>query len=199
MKRQVIVVMFFFTLLPSISHAETVYVTDLLRLNLHELPKSQGSILKTVISGEALEIVERQPGYAKVRTTDNIVGWTKSAYLVTDKPPRLIVTTMEKQLAKIKKQMKAASNKMKAEVKNAEKYKLLLKTHEATNKEQFTELEKLKLQNKEFEKSMRTYESSVPLNAYLISIVVFFIIGILLGWYIIDYRIRKRHGGFRIY
>jgi len=198
-KRQTFFVIFLFTLFPFISQAETVYVTDLLRLNLYEQAKSQGSVIKTVISGEALEVLERLPGFAKIRTTDGIIGWTKSAYLVTDKPPRLIVTNMEQQLSKMKKQLKTANVDKKTALVKAKKYQQLLSTHKAKTKSQSSLLEKLQLQNQEFEKSMQTYKSSVPMNAYLISVLVFFILGIGLGWYIIDYQIRKRHGGFRIY
>jgi len=176
-----------------------MYVTDLLRLNLHEGPKSQGEVIKTIISGDSLTIIERQPGYAKVKTADNVIGWTKSAYLVTEQPPRLIVTKMERQLSKAKKLIKKSNTDMQSALGNAEKYQKLLLENESKTGKQLKQLEKLKLQNKEFELSMTDYESSVPLSAYLISILVFFIIGAGIGWYIIDYRIRKRHGGFRLY
>lgn len=185
--------------LPLSSIAETMYVTDLLRLNLHEGPKSQGEIIKTIISGDSLTIIERQPGYAKVKTADNVIGWTKSAYLVTEQPPRLIVTQMEKQLSKIKKLIKKSNADKQAALINAEKYQKILLENESKTSNQVAQLKKLKLQNQEFESTMTNYESSVPLSAYLISILVFFIIGAAIGWYIIDYRIRKRHGGFRLY
>jgi len=189
----------FLSLLPLTSNAETVYVTDLLRLNLHEGPKSQGEVIKTIISGDSLNIIERQPGYAKVKTADNVIGWTKSAYLVTEQPPRLIVKKMEKQLSKAKQLIKKSNSNMQIALVNAEKYQKQLLQNESKTNSQLIQLEKLKAQNKEFELSMSDYKSSVPLSAYLISILVFFIIGAAIGWYIIDYRIRKRHGGFRLY
>ena len=199
MIRPSIFVIFFLTLLPSISYAETLYVTDLLRLNLHEGAKSQGKIIKTIVSGDALEIIEQQPGYAKVRTSDNVIGWTKSAYLVKEQPPRLIVTKMEQQLTQANKLANKSKKSMQTALANAEKYQQLLIEHEAKTKNQTSQIEKLKSQNQEFEQSMKGYESSVPISSYLISIVIFFIIGIAIGWYIIDFRIRKLHGGFRLY
>lgn len=197
--RQSFFVILFISLLPITSFAETAYVTDILRLKLYQNPKSQGEIIKTIISGDTLTILERQPRYAKVRTADNIIGWTKSAYLVYKPPPRLIVTNMEKQLSIARVQTKKSSDQMKIALTDTRKYQQLLIENEEKIGIQASQLEKLKLQNEEFEQSMAGYESSVPVKAYLISIILFFIIGIALGWYIIDYRIRKNHGGFRIY
>lgn len=199
MSKQPIFAILLFSLLPIICYAETVYVTDLLRLNMYELPKSQGKILKSIISGDTLKIITRQPGYAKVRTSDNIIGWTKSAYLVTKQPPRLIIAKMERLLAQAKKQSAQAISERKAAIAKADKQQQLLLANEAKTNSQFTQLTKLKLQNQEFEQSMKIYASSIPMGVYLVSVVIFFILGIAISWYIIDYRIRKRHGGFRLY
>jgi len=186
-------------LLPVIACAETVYVTDLLRLNLYEAPRSQGEIIKTVTSGDALQILERQPGYAKIKTTNGTTGWTKSAYLVSEKPPRLIVSQMGQQLISLKKKTANAIKEMKTAQENAEKYQQILHSSENNSKSQGTQLQKLKQQNLEYVQSMKTYGSSVPLNVYLLSLLLVLVIGIASSWYYIDYRIRKRHGGFRLY
>ena len=68
--------------------AETVYVTDILQLTMHEKQNSQGRLLRSLSSGTQLELLERSGYYAKVRTLDGLVGWTKAAFLVTDKPAR---------------------------------------------------------------------------------------------------------------
>jgi len=181
------------------SLAQTRYVTDLLRLNLHEQPQSQGKIIKTVISGDPLVVLENQPGYAKVRSADGLIGWTKSAYLVDDKPPRLIVTQLEKKVVKLNKQKnKAVEEKIQAQ-KDAAKYKTLLETNKQNEASVNSQIETLREQNKTYESAMRTYGSSIPLDVFLVSILVILVLGFALGWYIIDYRIRKRHGGFRLY
>ena len=187
------------TLFSGQSIAQTRYVTDLLRLNLHEQPQSQGKIIKTVISGDPLVILENQPGYAKVRSTDGLIGWTKSAYLVDEKPPRLIVTQLEKKVAQLNKQKSKAVEEKKQAQKDAAKYKTLLETNKQNATSSNSQMEKLREQNKAYESAMRTYGSSIPLDVFLVSILVILVLGFALGWYIIDYRIRKRHGGFRLY
>ena len=194
-----LVLLTFLTTLMSFSHAEIRYVTDLLHLNLFELPQSQGKSLKTVKSGEALTIIEQIPGYSKVKTRDNIIGWTKSAYLVTDKPARLIVAEMEKKMTRLQKKTDTAIKKMKQAVSHAEKYQQLLQTNEASSARFKTRLTELEQQNSHYKNSIKQYESSVPMNIFISAIIILFIIGLLLGWFILDYRIRKRHGGFRIY
>ncbi len=186
-------------LFPVIACAETVYVTDLLRLNLYEAPRSQGKIIKTITSGDALQVLERQPNYAKIKTTDGTTGWTKSAYLVPDKPPRLIVSQIEQQLVSLKRQTANAIKEMKTAMENAEKYQQILHSSESNSKSQNAQLQKLRKQNNEYVKSMKTYGASIPLNVYLLSLLLMLTIGIASGWYYVDYRIRKRHGGFRPY
>ena len=71
--------------------AETAYVTDILRLGLHEAQDTSDRPFQTLVSGAELEVLQRVTNFAEVRTTDGRQGWVKSAYLVTDKPAQLIV------------------------------------------------------------------------------------------------------------
>ena len=95
-------------LMSSACVAETLYVTDLLRLSVTEQPQSKGKTVTTLSSGDPLTVLERQPGYAKVQTAEGLSGWTKSAYLVADKPARLIVAEMQNQLEQMKEQLSQA-------------------------------------------------------------------------------------------
>jgi SH3 domain protein len=182
----------------NVSHAETLYVTDLLRLNVHEEPQSKGPLITTINSGDPVTILERQPGYAKIQTSDGQTGWAKSAYLVADKPARLIVSDMEQQLIQMREQLSAAQKDTMTARKDAEKYHNLLKTTEKTFEEQNVQLRNIQQQNEKYEIFSTKYASSVPIKIFLIAGILLFLIGTLIGWYIMDYRIRKRHGGFRI-
>lgn len=71
---------------PLAAQAATSYVTDRLRLGLYEQAGDAGERLRLLSSGDALEVLERQGAYARVRTDDGLVGWVKTAFLIEDKP-----------------------------------------------------------------------------------------------------------------
>ncbi len=71
--------------------AETAYVTDNLRLGLHEAEDTSDRAFRSLESGQAMEILIRDRNYANVRLPDGTEGWVKNAYLVDDKPAKLIV------------------------------------------------------------------------------------------------------------
>ena len=75
--------------------AETVYVTDQLRLGLFAGEQASGQQLKLMASGDALEVVERRGNFARVTTADGVTGWVKAAFLVKDKPAVLVVAEAE--------------------------------------------------------------------------------------------------------
>ena len=88
--------------------AETVYVTDQLRLGLYAGEGATGQRLKLLSSGDALEVVERQTNFARVTTADGVTGWVKAAFLVSDKPAALIVAETEAARQQVQAQLDAA-------------------------------------------------------------------------------------------
>ena len=78
-------------LLPLTAVAQTAYVTDNLRLGLHTAEDTSDRAFRYLESGQAMEILTRDRNYANVRLPDGTEGWVKSAYLVEDKPAKLIV------------------------------------------------------------------------------------------------------------
>ncbi len=178
--------------------AQTLYVTDLLRLSVNEQVKSGGKTVTTLNSGDPITVLERQPGYAKIKTRDGKVGWAKSAYLVTDKPARLIVNEKEQELAEMKERLAQALIDTKSARVEAEKYRKTLQTTEKSSQQQLAHLQSIQQQNQRYASSTKIYARSVPIKIFLITGIILFLIGIWLGWYIMDYRQRKRHGGFRI-
>ncbi len=178
--------------------AETLYVTDLLRLNVSEKPQPGGKTVTTLNSGDPLTVLERQAGYVKVQTRDGLTGWAKSAYLVADKPARLIVAETQEKLTQTQEQLSQAREDAKSAQGEAVKYRKAMQTAEETLQQQNSQLENIEQQNRKYAFSTMKYASSVPINIFLIAGILLFLLGILLGWYIMDYRLRKRHGGFRI-
>lgn len=198
MKHNRLLLLFIFILANTVQ-ADTVYVTDMLHLSVYEEPESQGKMLKTLVSGEAVNLLERQSAYAKVQTSEGIIGWTKGTYLVTDKPARLIVTEMETGLKKAQAERDKALQAMTRAQQDLQQVQQALQTAETSAQTHGSELQRLQAENKKYENMLKVQESSVPLQLYAITAVICLVLGLVIGWYWIDARIRKRHGGFRIY
>ena len=77
--------------MPAAALAETAYVTDNLRLGLHQAEDTSGKAFRTLESGQAVEILSRGRNYAHVQLPDGVQGYLKAAYLVFEKPAKLIV------------------------------------------------------------------------------------------------------------
>ena len=78
-------------LMPLLAAAETAYVTDNLRLGLHTAEDTSDRAFRFLESGQEMEVLIRDRNYANVRLPDGAEGWVKSAYLVDEKPAKLIV------------------------------------------------------------------------------------------------------------
>ena len=61
-------------LLPLVAGAETAYVTDNLRLGLHQAADTSDRAFRTLESGQELEILSRDRNYASVRLPDGVLG-----------------------------------------------------------------------------------------------------------------------------
>ncbi|MGB5336651.1 MAG: TIGR04211 family SH3 domain-containing protein, partial [Woeseiaceae bacterium] len=78
-------------LIPLAAAAETAYITDNLRLGLHQAADTSDRAFRMLESGQQLEIISRDRNYANVQLPDGTSGYVKAAYLVDEKPAKLIV------------------------------------------------------------------------------------------------------------
>ena len=186
-------------LLPVLAAAETAYVTDNLRLGLHRAEDTSDTAFRYLESGQAMEILIRDRNYANVRLPDGTAGWVKSAYLVAEKPAKLIVAeTVEERdrLASELEQAKAAFAEPAATIEDLRNRSAQLSTELDDARAQITELRE---ENASIQGLKEQYRGSVPLQWVGGVIAVCLIAGFLIGLWWVDHRSRKRHGGIRIY
>jgi SH3 domain protein len=186
-------------LLPVLAAAETAYVTDSLRLGLHAAEDTSDRAFRFLDSGQAMEVLSRDRNYANVRLPDGTEGWVKSAYLVNDKPAKLIVAeTMAERdrLAGELEQAKAAFADPAATIEELRGQATQLSSELDEARSQITALRE---ENASIEGLKQRYRGSVPLKWVGGVIAVCLVAGILIGLWWVDYRSRKRHGGIRIY
>ncbi len=179
--------------------AETAYVTDILRLGLHQAEDTSDRAFRTLVSGAELEIMERRPNYARVQTADGQVGWVKSAYLVTEKPAQLRVSEVEAEMARVRDELAAAQAAREAAEGETRKLSDEMRSSADSSDAIQETLARLKQENASYEGQLETYRGSVPLSWAAAALLVALIGGFVGGVAWIDYLSRRRHGGFRIY
>lgn len=188
-----------FALLPILAAAETAYVTDNLRLGLHQAADTSDRAFRTLDSGQQLEVLSRNRNYANVQLPDGTIGYVKAAYLVDDKPAKLIVAETQAEnerlaaeLAELRSQFARPAQTIAAlEATNAE-----LESRIEASEARVAELNE---DARELEARQARYRFSVPLSWVAGALGVCLVAGFLVGLWWVDYRSRQRHGGIRIY
>jgi SH3 domain protein len=179
--------------------AQTAYVTDSLRLGLHHTEDTSDRPFENLVSGTALEVLERNANYAHVRTPGGQEGWVKSAYLVDQKPAALRVAELEAELASVRGEVdQVRTARTSAEEELHRLGKQVAATTGSSDAIQET-LGRLKSENETYEARLETYRGSLPLSWVAAALVVTLVAGFVAGLWWLDALIRRRHGGFRVY
>ncbi len=85
--------------------ADTVYVNDLLRVGVRSEAASNESPLTVVTTGTALDVLERQGDYVKVRTPDGTEGWVNNVYVTGEQPARLRIKALRSEYTKLQQEL----------------------------------------------------------------------------------------------
>jgi SH3 domain protein len=111
--QKIIVFLFTFLFIHTVAAAETMYVSDKLLITFRQGRSTEHKILKTLKTGAALEILEREEGdnYVKVRLQSGAEGYVLSQYLTNDTPKPILISRLEKQVEKIREQLAQAKAK----------------------------------------------------------------------------------------
>jgi hypothetical protein len=104
MRRLLFTVLFFF-LIGSLSVSQAAYITDKLVAGLYKEAKVSDKPIKALNSGTPLEVVSRNNGFVKVRTSDGTIGWVEATYLTDEKPARSILLDTQAKVSILQKQL----------------------------------------------------------------------------------------------
>jgi SH3 domain protein len=186
-------------LLPMAAAAETMYITDNLRLGLHQAEDTSGRAFRMLESGQALEIISRTRNYANVRLPDGAQGYVKAAYLVDEKPAKLIVAETIAERDALTAELE--ETKLAFEAPAATIQGLQEEAASLTGKLQDAELriDDLTEENASIQGLKEQYKGSLPITWVAAAIGVCLVGGFLAGLWWVDRNNRKRHGGIRIY
>lgn len=195
--RSLYAVALLFSCAPAI--AETAYVTDMLRLGLHESQDTSDAPFANLTSGTELEILQRVPNFAEVRVPDGRQGWVKSAFLVKDKPAQLIVTETLAELEQVKRELAEAEATRDQSDQEVRRMVAESAAESEIARTAESDLTSLHEENREYMRRLETYRGSLPIPWVVGAVVVAALAGFLLGLWSLDAYIRRRHGGFRLY
>ena len=179
--------------------AETVYVTDILRLGMHEAPDTSDKPFENLVSGTALEVLERNSSYAHVRLPDGREGWVKGTYLVTDKPAAARVLELEAKLGGFENAATAAKTAQTAAEDQLASLRSELQSTTGSAESVQETIVRLESENQAHMERLETYRHTLPLAWVAPALVVSLVAGFLAGLWWLDALIRRRHGGFRVY
>jgi len=179
--------------------AETVYVTDSLRLGLHEAADTSDRPFENLVSGTALEVLERNASYARVRLTDGREGWVKATFVVTEKPAAARVLELEAQIAGFESAAVAARSAQTAAEHELAALRSELKASTGSAESVQETIERLQSENGAYLQQLETYRHALPILWVVPAVVVALVAGFLAGLWWLDSSIRRRHGGFRVY
>jgi SH3 domain protein len=184
---------------PLLAVADTGYVTDVLNLGLHQAEDTSDRPFRNLQSGQEFEILSRDRYYAHVRLPDGVSGYVKAAYIVNDKPAKLIVNETAAERDRFAAELEAAKQAFAqpaATISALQSESAELKAQIESSSARISELEG---ENDDYRSRMKQFKNVLPLTWVGGAIVVCLIVGFLAGLWWVDRQSRKRHGGIRIY
>lgn len=109
---------FVFLFISPAMYGETTYVTDKLKVGLHEEKTLASPIIKVVSSGTTLEVIKREENLTFVREPQGATGWVDNSYLQNEAPAdqqsnilKTRNTRLEKQIEELQKRISALNDK----------------------------------------------------------------------------------------
>lgn len=194
-----LLVLVLLTGLPMAVHAQTAYVTDSLRLGIHRAQDTSDSAFRMLESGQVVEILSQNRNYAQVRLPDGTVGYVKVAYLVDDKPAKLIVNEVQAENEQLQERLAELNAAFSQPAATIESLETQMAETEAALETMRSENSTLRSRAESLESRQEAYKNSLPVSWVGAALGVVLLAGFLGGLWWTDYRSRKRHGGIRIY
>lgn len=178
--------------------AETMYVTDILRLGLHRASDTSDSPFRTLVSGDELEVLSRTRFYARVRTTDGQTGWVKASYLVDEKPAQARLADLTAERDALAGQLADLRSRLESQNSELQSIRVERESLQQAAAVSSREVETLRADNKSLGERVFAYRFSVQMRWVLLTALSMLVIGLIAGWWWCDWKHRRRHGGFRI-
>ncbi|NIR84612.1 MAG: TIGR04211 family SH3 domain-containing protein [Gammaproteobacteria bacterium] len=191
--------------------AENVYVIERLRVGLHEGKALESTIVEMVSTGTPLVVLERDGAFTRVRTPEGTTGWIDTEY-VTPEPP---ASREELRQARDENaQLRATVAELRQRTTELEQQRIQNPPEDsapAVTPDALRQLQRLAEENQRLKEALaeRGAAGGPPelsgfavLRAvgpwHWVFLVIVLLIAFVLGAYLMDWRVRRRAGGFRM-
>jgi SH3 domain protein len=186
-------------LLPLLAAAETGYVTDRLVLGLHQAEDTSDRAFRSLESGQGFEVLSRNRLYAHIQLPDGTQGYVKAAYIVYEKPAKLIVNETQAEVDRLTGELESARQAFADPAATIDRLEADAATMQGDLDATRSRLGELETELESHQRRAERYQYSLPLTWVAGAIGVCLIAGFIGGLLWVDRRSRKRHGGIRIY
>lgn len=204
------------------------HITDKLVVGLYPEPKAEGTPLQLLSSGTPLEVLREQGGFAEVRLADDQTGWVEAGYVTEEKPAKAMLLETQARLRQMGMELaslreRASDDEPPVETVDggdsqrlAEAQQRIVELETALARQQADGATRQRLEqvNAQVRQAVQTLAATQgwdvqavvsPGRPSLIERYRSWLIGLtaatlgfLAGVLFIDYRIRRRYGGFRL-
>ena len=171
--------------------AESVYISDVLRVGVRTLPNSNEAPVAVVTSGTELQVLERQDGYLRVKTPDGVEGWIADAYATTEVPARMRLERAQKERDALQGEVDKLRSNNSSDAAQAQQLREQLATLQEENA-------KLQAASTELSAQLQAKEGGHAWVFYAAAMVLLFGLGIYLGVRWDKERVAQRFGGLEL-
>lgn len=78
--------------------AETRYVSDLLIISIREGQTDDSPVIGYLRSDTPVDVIEENDAYVNIKTPENLVGWVKKKFLVSEKPKAMRIEELKRRI-----------------------------------------------------------------------------------------------------
>jgi hypothetical protein len=193
----------------SAPRAETLYVVEQLVVNVNSAPDSTGERIATIKSGDALEVLDRQGDQVHVHLTNGTEGWVRKSYLSADEPLHVKLSERTAEVEKLKQDVTRLEGELAAAKGASRGQPAAAQTNTGVTSPVAASapppgaVDPAPTEQPAHEPPYFMTPPDSPARPVwhwaLGSFVVALGLGFLLGWQVLDRRIRRKYGGLRIY
>jgi hypothetical protein len=175
-------------------HAESLYVIEQVVVNVNSAPDATGTRVATIKSGDTVEVLDRQGDQIQVHLANGSEGWVRKSYLTDHEPLQHQLNERNTEVEKLKQDVARLQGEVAAAKTTPAPVPMSPPTQEPSAAPQ---------PEPAHEPPYFMTPPDAPARPVwhwaLASFVVALGLGFVLGWQMLDRRIRRKYGGLRIY